>query len=413
MKSKITSIIIVLLALSSVAPAQNTEYSTQYVKTITMHLPDSDFGYPICQLGEPISLEFDVLDDKYASLSYSIQHCNSEFEADDLSFEEFAEGFNNRPVDEYNNSFNTLTQYTHYSITIPNRDIKLLISGNYIINVYDDDNPDTPILSKRFMVYEDADNSKITASITQPFLPEYQMQCQQIAVTFDNSRLKISNPSKYLSIYAMQNGDYTTRRRLPITGFLNNDILYHKNDNENIFYGISEFHFLDAKDVHFRPLGVDAILYRQGRYHYVLTPLEYSPNYSEIGDLNGNFYIKNDRAYNFALESDYIDATFRFKYDAFTDCNIYLYGALTNWQRDSTSLLQWNAESEVWKITKTIKQGLYNYEFIVENPDGTFADFSSGSSHYTSNDYIITVYTTFPHIRGERLVMYKIVDRRK
>jgi hypothetical protein len=86
---------------------------------------------------------------------------------------------------------------------------------------------------------------------------------------------------------------------------------------------------------------------------------------------------------------------------------------LTNWQRDSTSLLQWNAESEVWEITKTIKQGLYNYEFIVENPDGTFADFSSGSSHYTSNDYIITVYTTFPHIRGERLVMYKIVDRRK
>ncbi len=388
--------------------AAQEEYVAQGVKTVMMKLPGADFGYPACRLGEAIELNFDILDGKYERLEYSIRHCDSDFREDDLSFDEFAEGFDRRPLDESQESFNTLQQFTHYTLVIPNRDIKLTISGNYIINVYSDDNPDEPILTKRFMVYED-DGSIITARVEQPFLPEYQMQCQQLYVDIDNSRLRVYNPEKYMKVYAIQNGDHNTRRPLKISGFLHEQVQYHLNDGGNIFDGGNEYDFLDAKDVHFRALGIDAILYQNNRYHYVLTPTTYDEAYFNNGDINGAYYVKNDRGFDRDLESDYIDVTFRLKYDPFTDYDIYLYGALTNWQCIPEYKLAWNGETKLWEMTTTLKQGLYNYKFAFKDSTGKIVGYSSGNNFNTQNDYLIMVYTALTRDRGERLVACKIL----
>ncbi len=390
------------------AASAQSEYAAQGVKTVMMKLPGADFGYPACRLGEAIELTFDILDDQYDRLEYSIRHCDSDFNVDDLSFDEYAEGFDRRPLDESSESFNTLQRFTHYTLTIPNRDISLTISGNYIVNVYDDDDPDTPILTKRFMVYED-NGTIISARVEQPFLPEYQMQCQQLYVDIDNSRLRVYNPEKYMKVYAIQNGDHNSRHQLKISGFLHEQVQYHHNDGGNIFDGGNEYDFLDAKDVHFRSLGIDAILYQNNRYHYVLTPTAYDEAYFNNGDINGAYYIKNDRGFDRDLESDYIDVTFRLKYDPFTDYNIYLYGALTNWQCLPEYQLKWNGDTRLWENTTLLKQGLYNYKFAFLDADGRIAGYSSGNNFNTLNDYLIMVYTTLTRDRGDRLVSCKIL----
>ena len=406
MKNIVLAILLAIF-LPLTASAQH-EYAAEGVKTVMMKLPGADFGYPACRLGEAIELSFDVMDNKYERLEYSIRHCDSDFNVDDLTFSEFAEGFDRRTLDESSESFNTLQHFTHYTLTIPNRDVTLTISGNYIITIYNSDDPDTEILTKRFMVYED-DGSIISAHVEQPFLPEYQAQCQQLYVDIDNSRLRVYNPEKYLKVYAIQNGDHNTRRRLNISGFLHEEIQYHLNDGGNIFDGGNEYDFLDAKDVHFRALGIDAILYQNGRYHYVLTPTTYDEAYFNNGDINGAYYIKNDRGFDRDLESDYIDVTFRLKYDAFTDYDIYLYGALTNWQCTPEYKLTWDGETRLWELTTSLKQGLYNYKFAFKDSDGNFAGYSSGNNFNTSNDYLVAVYTTLTRDRGDRLVACKVV----
>ncbi len=400
--------IILLAALLPTAAAAQDEYTAEGVETVMMKQPGTDFGYPVCRLGEAIELSFDILDNKYERLEYSIRHCDSDFNVDDLTFSEFAEGFDRRPLDESEESFNTLQQFTHYTLTIPNRDITLTISGNYIINVYSDDDPDEPILTKRFMVY-DGDGDIISARVEQPFLPEYQMQCQQIYVDINNSSLRVYNPEKYIKVYAVQNGDHNTRRCLNISGFQHDEVQYHLNDGGNIFDGGNEYDFLDAKDVHFRALGIDAILYQNGIYHYILTPTKYDEAYFNNGDINGAYYVKNDRGFNRDLESDYINVTFRLQYDAFTDYDIYLYGALTNWQCTPKYKLEWNGESKLWETTTLLKQGLYNYKFIFKDKDGGTAGYSSGNNFNTQNSYQIYVYTTLTRDRGDRLVACKIL----
>lgn len=400
--------IALLFALSWLSAGAQGEYAAPGVKTAAIRLPGADFGYPACRLGEAIELSFDILDNPYQHLEYTVRHCDSDFQEDDLTFDEYAEGFDRRPLDNSTESFNTLQQFTHYTLTIPNNDIKLTISGNYIITVYDSDDPDNVILSKRFMVYE-SDGAIISARVEQPFLPQYQMQCQQLYVEIDNSRLRIYNPGKYMKVYAIQNGDHNTRRRLGISGYLHDEVQYHLNEGGNIFDGGNEYDFLDAKDVHFRALGIDEIIYRNGRYHYILTPAVHDEAYSANGDINGAYYIKNDRGFDRDLESDYIDVTFRLKYDPFTDYDIYLYGALTNWQCSPEFQLKWNADSKLWETTTTIKQGLYNFKYIFKDSDGNTAGYSSGNNFNTSNDYLIAVYTTLTRDRGDRLVACKII----
>ncbi len=403
------TIIALTMILMAVAAAAQGEYAARGVKTVTLKQPGTDFGYPACRLGEAVELAFDILDSEYDRLEYSVRHCDSDFEVDDLMFNEFAEGFDMRPLDDYRESFNTLQHFTHYSLVIPNNDIKLTISGNYIVSVHDPDDPGNPILVRRFMVYEDNDPATISARVEQPFLPEYQAQCQQLYVTVDNSRLRVYNPDKYLKVYAIQNNDHNTRRRLKISGFLGDNIQYDLNDGGNIFDGGNEYDFLDAKDVHFRPLGVDAILYQTNHYHYYMTPQEYDDGYLSNGDINGAFYVKNDRGFDRDLESDYVEVTFRFKYDPFTDYDIYLYGSLTGWQCIDEYKLKWDAEAELWQVTTFLKQGLYNYKFILKDHDGTTVGYSTGSHFNTSNDYFIAVYTSLTRDRGDRLVACKVV----
>ncbi len=398
-----------ILCIASPADGQTAETAASSVRTARILPEGADFGYPMAQLGQPLILEFDILDDEYSDLHYSIQHLDCEFQPDDLSLGEYADGFNDRPVQEYEQSFNTLTSFTHYTVTIPNRDIQPTISGNYSITVYEGDNPDEPVLRKFFMLYDEADASKISADIIQPFLPEHQMGCQQIEAAFDNSRHRISNPGRYMRVYAQQNHDPNLRQRLEISGFMGNEIQYRKNDGGNIFPGGNTFDFLDSKDVHFRPLYVDAILYNGIRYHYYTTPTEHSNAFYTRDDLHGQYYVKNDRAYNPTLESDYIDATFRLKYDPFTDYKIYLYGALTNFSRGESYQLKWNPDHELWETTITLKQGLYNYQYIMVDQSGRIADYGHGSHFNTPNHYLITIYTTLPSNRGDRLLMAKVV----
>lgn len=386
-----------------------TETSAPGIMTARILPVGTDFGFPMARLGDPVTLTFDIMDDEYSNLYYSVQHLDCDFQPDDLSFSEYADGFNDRPLQDYEQSFNTHASFSHYTITIPNRDIQPTISGNYQISVYEPDEPDNPILTKHFMLYEEDEKSRISAKVNQPFLPEYQFTHQQIDLAINDSRLKSQNPERYLKVFVQQNGDPNLRHRLEVSGYLNNDIQYRKNDGGNLFPGGNEFLFIDAKDVHFRPLGVDGILFRDGRYHYYTSPTEHYNASDTRKDLNGQYYVKNDRAYNLALESDYIDVTFRLKYDPFTNYGIYLYGALTNYRRDDSSLLRWNEESELWETTITIKQGLYNYQFIMEDADGNIMDYSHGSHFNTENEYLITVYTSYTRNRGDRLVMAKVV----
>jgi phenylacetate-CoA ligase len=50
---------------------------------------------------------------------------------------DFLNGFNEMPIEEWENSVNTTMLYTNYTFTIPNEDVSLKLSGNYIVEIID------------------------------------------------------------------------------------------------------------------------------------------------------------------------------------------------------------------------------------------------------------------------------------
>jgi hypothetical protein len=63
-------------------------------------------------------------------------------------------GFAQDRIENYRSSFNTLQPYTHYELLIPGRDVRPMLSGNYLLKVYTEDAPDKPVITRRLMIVQ-------------------------------------------------------------------------------------------------------------------------------------------------------------------------------------------------------------------------------------------------------------------
>ena len=124
-----------------------------YIKSITFKSNSSDLGeLPIIKLGEPFYLEFDALVSDEPDFYYKIEHYDYDWKESVLVKPEFLLGVDNFRIQDYTNSFNTFQMYSHYKLSLPNRQTKQLkVSGNYIISIYDTDNE--LVFSRKFMIY--------------------------------------------------------------------------------------------------------------------------------------------------------------------------------------------------------------------------------------------------------------------
>ena len=99
-------------------------------------------------------MSFDDLDADLKNYSFAIIHCNSNWEPSDLMPAEYIEGFQENTINDYRYSFNTLQKFTHYNAIFPNNSMRITKSGNYILKVFVDGNPENIAITKRFMVYQ-------------------------------------------------------------------------------------------------------------------------------------------------------------------------------------------------------------------------------------------------------------------
>ena len=68
-----------------------------------------------------LRISFDELSHEYHRFVYRIEHCEADWSVSQDIFEsDWLEGFNNIPIEDYQNSLNTTVLYTHYKLEIPN-----------------------------------------------------------------------------------------------------------------------------------------------------------------------------------------------------------------------------------------------------------------------------------------------------
>ncbi|MDE5788436.1 MAG: DUF5103 domain-containing protein, partial [Bacteroidaceae bacterium] len=159
MNTSIRFLILAFVVLSSTPhclrlQAQSSIVKADNIRSLQLSVDGDPLAPPVMTLGKQhISIEFDEMSHDYHRLTYHIQHCNADWTATEELFEsDYLSGFNDRPIEDYENSFNTSQLYTHYRLTLPNPDTRLLLSGNYRVSIYEDDDRDTPLLQAEFCV---------------------------------------------------------------------------------------------------------------------------------------------------------------------------------------------------------------------------------------------------------------------
>ena len=128
-----------------------------YIKSVKLNNAGLRTSHPIIDLNSrfqgQIQLRFDDIEGGYKDYVYSIIHCDKDWYPSDLEEIEYLEGFNGEEIDDFGYSTNGYSEYTNYSLTLPNRDLRWTISGNYLLVIRDQDT-NAPVISRRFMVVE-------------------------------------------------------------------------------------------------------------------------------------------------------------------------------------------------------------------------------------------------------------------
>lgn len=380
------------------------------IKTVQLFKEGWNLSYPVMKLNssDRIVLHFDLLGDEPETYYYSFIHCDKDWKRSDIYPTDYLEGFPENLIEEYKPSFNTKVNYYHYKVTFPNERIRIKLSGNYILIVYPVGDPEKPVLTKRFMVTEDA--AKIQASAHRPQLTEYYNTGQQVDFNVNYSGLRINDPYRNFSSFILQNGQWTNAKTNLKPDFVgNNELRYNSLSTKNIFPGGNEFRYFDIKSIRYQSEFIRKIDFIGNNYHVFLFPSEnreFKP-YFYWQDFNGKYYVAIQEGRDMDTEADYLYVYFTFpaKYEM-TGGKMYVSGALNNWDFNKDNVMTYDPDKAEYQCTMLLKQGWYNYEYIfIRNSEKTGEPSLFEGSHYeTENDYLILVYYRNPGDRYDRLI---------
>jgi len=384
------------------------------IKTPLTYREGFELSYPFVELNntDTITFTFDEISDNIENYNYTFIHCNSNWQPSNLSENEFIDGFYENPVTNYKQSFNTLCNYIHYKISLPNENIKLKLSGNYLLFVYENGDKEKPVLTRRFYVVET--KTEIVASVKPATQIDLMKSHQEIDFTLHNV-FTCNDSYSDIKVVISQNGRFDNAiSNLKPLFIKDNELLYNYEDG-NLFPGVSEFRNVDAKSVKYQTEHVQYIEYEKPYYHFYLYPDEKRTFklYFQSQDINGKYLVKNSLGINSEIEADYLFVTFSLPFDApMVDGNIYVFGALSDWQCKKENMLKYNFKKKAYELTLFLKQGFYDYQYAYMKDGTNEADigFIEGNHYQTENDYLIFVYWHDITSKYDKLVGLKVIN---
>lgn len=396
----------------------NTDFSSASVKSVWFEKEGWRLAYPVIRLNsdEQITLHFDVIESREGSLWYKIIHCDRDWNNSDLFTSDYLEGFEENQITGYVASFNTTVSYSHYSLTLPNDDIKFKISGNYIIVIYSPGEPDKPLLVRRFFVHEGSTTA--TVIFRRPMIPGTTETDQQSEITISTGMLTVTDPYREITLSILQNGRWDMAKTNLRPDFVGSGkVEFNLLSDKTLFPGGNEFRFFDIKTIRQKRQNVRAIEYINGRYHIFLLPSEDREyrQYFSNDDFNGKYWIAMEESDEPDRDADYVYVYFTLPVTSeITGGSVYVTGAFADWSYGQLNRMTYNASKGWYEAMIMLKQGWYNYEyaFVAEGSVVPEGEHFEGSHYETENDYLILTYFRDPRQRYDRLTGVTIANTR-
>lgn len=409
-KSRIL-ILLFLFVLCIGIDAQNIVRYKDNIRTLIVEV-NGEWDKPNVMLlnGEDyVRISFDDLKHEYTRYSYTLKHCDANWEVSDLLESEYMDGFNNNLIEGYEQSFNTKMEYNHYQINIPNEDVKLLLPGNYCVEIFDEDEEELAAKCY-FSVIEP--RVVISAEVLGNTDVDTYKSHQQIDFTINFLNYNIRNPHEELKVVVTQNNRWDNAAvNIKPTYIQHNKLLYTHNSNL-IFDAGNEFRRFEILDEYVPTMNVDKVEYIAPHYHATLFTDEQRINYIFDKDQNGKFWIRNSKNELNETESEYFFTHFRIDMPQLQNGDLYVCGDLTDNTFTESNKMEYDLLSHSYTSTLLLKQGSYNYQYLYV-PNGETRGYTldaEGNFHQTENVYNIYVYHKPFGERYDKLVGFHTVS---
>ena len=401
--------VLLLTLWVSVSSGQELTDTTvyNYLKSIQIAPVGEPLDFPAYELGSgaKIELSFDDLAYEWNNYAYRIFHCTKNWEKSDLILNQYLIGFEGNYMNDFAISVGTFVPYTHYKVQIPNADLKPRISGNYVIEVYQNDDPEDLILRRRFIVYENLVIPSV--AVNRAFdLEEFSSQ-QQVSATVSLAGYPVQDYFNDLDLSILQNRRWNAARTGLKPAFINDGLLTYNFMGGEAFDGGSEFHTFDTKRLNQVGLGVktsrldtcwEVYLYEKENKSIAV--------YSFQNDINGRRFFNRADVGNPDLAGDYCWVEFYFESPEL-EVPVYVFGQLSDWELQSAYKLKYDAERGAYSRKILLKQGYYNYVFAHPNDDGEASTrLTEGTYWQTRNDYSMIMYNRSMGLRYDRIIGY-------
>lgn len=411
-KSEGSILRILILLLSVVSCPLSTNAQTQQIfnrniKTLTLTVDDDPTlpPYLLYASRQYIDIEWDEMSHDYKRYRYHIDHCDWDWNVTDGIFEsDYLEGLNDQLVEDFEKSFNTTQIYTHYRLRIPNKELRLRLSGNYRVLIYEEDEEDSPVLEARFCIYER--EAGIIAQLSSNTDIDFNDRHQQMTLSIGYGSLAVIDPEQELKVVVMQNRRWDSRVEGLVPNVRKPNGIEFTHNRNLIFPAGNEYHRFEILDVHRTATGVDRIDWFEPYYHATLFPAVIDHSYSYTEDQNGVYVVRSSDNYDDWTTAEYVVVHFFLESPRLEGGDVYVSGWWSGQTFNPDCKMEYDPVHEYYHAAILLKQGYYSYEFIQK--DGLMQR-TMGSFYETENEYEVLVYFRQQGARYDRLSGFRLM----
>jgi len=384
------------------------------IKSVEFYNTQKEPSFPLINLnsGEQVELAFDDLRGGQHYFYYTIEHCDGDWNSSNLATTDYLQNFTEDKILDYAYSSATFQKFTHYSIKFPNEYIKPKISGNYILKVYEDDDPSKMILTRKFYVL--SSKVSITGEAVASSDQDKRASNQKINFKINYGTLKVQNPNMDLRTWVMQNqrdetGGFTTQPQ-----YIRGNELDYGDLSTNDFPGGNEFRHFDTRTLKLNSDRISHIYKDTANSVVLLTDgSRNQTNYTFLYDNDGQYYIINQDGTTPTIDADYTHLFFSFETPGKTGANgsLYIVGKFNDYKLDDRSKFEYDDKGKFFTHL-FLKQGVYDYQYVWVDKSTQKPDYIAleGSYFDTENKYQLLVYYHPPAARWEELVGYYVLS---
>ena len=233
----------------------------------------------------------------------------------------------------------------------------------------------------------------------QPFGPSVFNTHQRIKLSVNVQGLNSFDANRQVRVVVMQNNRWDNAQGNGVMPtFVRGTVLEYNTENSFVFPGGKEWRWLDLRSLRLLSDRIDRKEDKKTSVDIYMKPDidRNGQRYIYYKDLDGMYLTETYESINPFWQGDYATVHFTFvppSQTEYKDKDLYLIGQFTNYQYSDKNKMQFNAGKNVYEGTQFLKQGYYDYSYMLVDKNGPSQKTELEGNYWeTENVYTVLVY---------------------